>query len=104
MFTRKELARLRVCVFAMNDPDDAELYDKLAGALDSIEARLAPLTKRERDVMELMSSGMQNREIAAALGLKPQTVPPYVAAVLRKTGHKNRKLLIRACALSGAAP
>lgn len=49
-----------------------------------VEARIARLTARERDVMWLAADGRKNREIAAALGLSPRTVEIYKAHMMEK--------------------
>lgn len=50
----------------------------------------AVLTKRQRDVLELMAQGRSNRKIAEALGLAEGTVKVHVAAVLRALNVSNR--------------
>ena len=48
------------------------------------------LSDRERDVLELMSSGSTNPEIAGALHLSKHTVKEHTSAVYRKLGVRNR--------------
>ncbi|MEB3031134.1 ATP-binding protein [[Mycobacterium] nativiensis] len=48
------------------------------------------LTKRQRDVLELMAAGRSDAEIAATLYLSPKTVNTHVCAVLAKLGVHNR--------------
>lgn len=52
--------------------------------------RSAVLTKRQRDVLDLMAQGRSNREIAERLGLAEGTVKVHVAAVLRALNVSNR--------------
>lgn len=52
--------------------------------LRSIELRLGSLTKRERQVMELVVSGRLNKQIAAELGTVEHTVKLHRASVMRK--------------------
>lgn len=49
-----------------------------------------PLTRREREVLALLSKGLSDREIAEALVLARKTVEKHVGAVLRKTGTSSR--------------
>lgn len=44
------------------------------------------LTEREREVMQLLISGVHNRHIAEQLGISPRTVEVHRARVLNKTG------------------
>ena len=49
-----------------------------------------PLTRREREILELMSDGATNRVIAGRLGISRHTVKFHVAAVLAKLGADSR--------------
>jgi LuxR family transcriptional regulator, regulator of acetate metabolism len=49
-----------------------------------------PLTSREREVIELVSSGATNQEIANALIISESTVKSHVKHILRKLGAANR--------------
>ncbi len=48
------------------------------------------LTEREAAVLRLMARGLTNAEIAAALGFGAATAKTHVAAVLAKTGARDR--------------
>ncbi|MGW7417031.1 response regulator [Streptomyces sp. NPDC054863] len=58
------------------------------------EAATAPwvarLTERESSVLRLMAKGLTNAEIAGALGFGAATAKSHVAAVLAKTGARDR--------------
>jgi DNA-binding NarL/FixJ family response regulator len=60
-----------------------------------VENAASPLSRREREVLELIAAGMTNREIAAALHLSPHTVKDLTSAVYRKLGAKNRADAVR---------
>lgn len=49
-----------------------------------------PLTRRECDVLRLLSTGQSNREIAAALHISYETVKEHVQHILRKLGVSDR--------------
>ncbi|HXS85364.1 MAG TPA: AAA family ATPase [Mycobacterium sp.] len=48
------------------------------------------LTKRQRDVLELLAAGHRDAEIAAALYISPKTVNTHVCAIMTKLGVHNR--------------
>jgi len=50
----------------------------------------ADLTKRQREVLELMVVGMNNNEIGEKLFLSPSTVSYHVSEILSKLGASNR--------------
>lgn len=53
------------------------------------------LTGREKDVLDLLSEGLSNAQIAAGLYLSPRTIEKYVTSLLRKTDTNNRAELVR---------
>lgn len=48
------------------------------------------LTPRERDVLELLASGLANKQIATQLGLSPGTIRIHVSNILTKLHVDNR--------------
>lgn len=61
---------------------------------------LGPLTKRENEVLRLVSEGLTNDEIAARLFLSKRTVEHHVSSIFRKLGVSSRAEAI-AVALRG---
>ena len=59
-----------------------------------MEARIGitarPLSPRQREVLDLVSKGRSNKEIAEALYLTPETVKNHVTGLMMKLGVKNR--------------
>ena len=72
--------------------------DRAAALLRSLGVRaarrgpsgVALLTKREREVLEILANGHTNRAIAARLHLSPRTVEHHVQSILSKLGLRNR--------------
>ncbi|MFJ9316261.1 ATP-binding protein [Pimelobacter simplex] len=64
---------------------------KAAGA-ERVPAHLQRLgvTARERDVLELVAAGLQNKQIADRLYLSVRTVETHVARLLQRTGSAER--------------
>jgi len=57
--------------------------------------RLARLTPREREVMDLVIAGRHNREVAALLGISPRTVEVHKARVMEKLEVDSVPQLVR---------
>jgi len=53
------------------------------------------LTKREQEVLDLLTTGLSNGDIGNKLHLSPRTVEKYVSSLLRKTETSNRAELVR---------
>lgn len=72
---------------------------------EEAQRRLATLTDRERQVMELVVAGRPNKQIADALGIAVKTVEVHRARVMEKAGVGSVAELVQAfLAVSGAAP
>ena len=93
-FRREELETLEVLAPAIklaeaylharmgSGPQGTRSFDAWAGGVR--------LTKSERAVAELVVRGLQNREIAALLGVSPLTVRNHLGAVFRKADVTTR--------------
>jgi two-component system, NarL family, response regulator YdfI len=49
-----------------------------------------PLTRREREVLQMLASGLGNKEIATRLAISEHTVKFHVASILGKLGAASR--------------
>jgi DNA-binding NarL/FixJ family response regulator len=56
----------------------------------STDAHILRLTKRQREVLSLLTRGFSNKEIARALGIAEATTKIHLAALLRALGVRNR--------------
>jgi DNA-binding CsgD family transcriptional regulator len=74
-----------------------ELGDRMLGRRPPVpgdEPPIAGLSKREREVTELLTLGYTNPEIAMALGSSVHTVRNQVASIFRKAGASTRAELV----------
>ncbi|PPS67485.1 MULTISPECIES: response regulator [Streptomyces] len=55
---------------------------------------LSGLSERERQVLALVASGLNNAEIADALGLSPLTAKTHVSRIMGKLGARDRAQLV----------
>ena len=69
-----------------------EADSNFPGALASrpLAELLEPLTRREREVLQMLASGLGNKEIATRLTISEHTVKFHVASILGKLGAASR--------------
>jgi two-component system response regulator FixJ len=73
---------------------DAEQRQNL-GEHARIKAHVESLTAREREVLDLMTQGKQNKVIAQDLGVSPRTVEIHRARVMEKMNAQSVAQLVR---------
>jgi two-component system, LuxR family, response regulator FixJ len=67
----------------------------------NIEARLAALSKRERDVLEGLVAGHANKQIAYDLGISARTIENYRANLMLKMQAASLSDLVRMALIAG---
>lgn len=88
--------------------DEDRLVDSIRSAIASaakvksdqdeiadLAVRMAQLSERQRQVLDLVVQGLSNKEIAIALGISHRTVENYRAWVMEKMGAGNLADLVR---------
>jgi NarL family two-component system response regulator YdfI len=60
------------------------------GSSVPVDELLEPLTRREREVLQMLAAGLANKEIAARLAISDHTVKFHVASILGKLGVSTR--------------
>jgi DNA-binding NarL/FixJ family response regulator len=60
------------------------------------------LTRREQQVVQMISRGLTNKEIASQLNLSEQTVKNHIHRMLRKLGASDRLGAVEICRMPGA--
>jgi DNA-binding CsgD family transcriptional regulator len=66
------------------------------------EAGQKPLTKREREVLSLISEGFSNKQGALRMNISPRTFESHRAEAMRKLGARNTADLVRKALLQPA--
>lgn len=99
----------RPCATAhLRDAIAARLADNAAAAAVAaerrrVERRLARLTARERQVLDLIIEGASNKVVAQTLQISPRTVEIYRANIMQKMRAESLPDLIRFTITAGAA-
>ena len=109
-----EAMRAGVTDFLEKPFDDVALIAAVRAALDQqviaepypeererFETMLGALSGREREVLQGVIAGKQNKVIAFELGISPRTVEVYRANVMSKTGAHSLSELVRIALLAG---
>ena len=91
-FQKEELLQAIELAFAF---DQERRQDE--GVLNSIRARVDTLTEREREVMERVTAGLLNKQIAAELNLSEITVKLYRRQVMDKMQANSLAELVKLC-------
>lgn len=103
--------------FLTKPVDASDLLEAMRQALDhhralresqdlraAIEARIATLTPREREVMEALITGAQNKVVADRLAIALKTVKVHRAHIMEKMGVRSVAELLHLCHLVGLEP
>ncbi len=88
--------------------DEERLLDSIHAAIDhgrrrqnevqefkDLKSRVASLSERQRQVMELAARGLSNKEIATRLRISPRTVEIHRAWMMERMGARNVADLVR---------
>ena len=109
-----EAMRLGAVDFLEKPFEDDVLLTSVRSALDrgdrdqkrqaersNIEARLAALSNRERDVLKGLVAGYANKQIAYDLGISPRTIENYRANLMIKMQAGSLSDLVRMALIAG---
>jgi DNA-binding CsgD family transcriptional regulator len=73
-----------------------------AQVMFATESSQKPLTKREREVLSLISEGCSNKQGALRMNISPRTFESHRAEAMRKLGARNTADLVRKALLQPA--
>lgn len=65
-------------------------FEEVSSIGNNAEIIVAVLTKREQQILEYISEGNTNKQIANALSISEQTIKNHVSAILRKLNANDR--------------
>jgi DNA-binding NarL/FixJ family response regulator len=74
---------------------------KQAGVSPSLKKRPESLTNREQEILELIWSGLKNREIGQQLSISVKTVEAHRANMMKKVRVSNTAQLLKAAIQDG---
>ncbi|MBP7973449.1 MAG: response regulator transcription factor [Candidatus Nanopelagicales bacterium] len=76
---------------SMLDPQATEgILRKVRQAAEDVDDPIGDLSKRDRQLLELLGEGLTNREISEKMFLSEKTVKNYVSSLLGKLGVQRR--------------
>lgn len=87
--TSSELLAAIECAMARHD-----VYRRRVSELDLLRARVATLTRRERQVFDLVIRGKVNKQIAVELGSTVRTIKAHRHRVMEKMGAESLAELV----------
>jgi FixJ family two-component response regulator len=86
-------AELRAAIEQGFDRESLRIRHAKTGSGQAL--KLAKLTQREREVLELVGKGLHAKEIAASLGISARTVEVHKARLMAKLEARNVSELVR---------
>ncbi|MFP5315344.1 MAG: LuxR C-terminal-related transcriptional regulator, partial [Actinomycetes bacterium] len=79
---------------------EGDMFDHLLESSEDLP-EIDTFTVRERQVRDMVIQGYADKQIARELGISVKTVEKHVGSLLRKTGARNRTMLV---SIKGPAP
>jgi DNA-binding NarL/FixJ family response regulator len=67
-----------------------ERFDELGAFWEGAEDMFMPLSDREMEILQLITRGMSNKQVALELGISHQTVKNHMTSILRKLAVNDR--------------
>ncbi|WP_020177337.1 chemotaxis protein CheB [Methyloferula stellata] len=100
-FIEKPIGRDELLACVENALEHARDTSKLSTWREEARTRIAGLTLRQHQIMDLILAGHPNKNIAADLGISQRTVENHRATIMMKTGSKSLPALARLAFAAG---
>jgi two-component system CheB/CheR fusion protein len=94
-FIEKPIGRVELLASIDHALEQSRDATKRAAWRENAAHRVAGLTLRQRQIMELVLAGHPNKNIATDLGISQRTVENHRASIMHKTGSKSLPALAR---------
>ena len=94
-FIEKPVGRSELLASVERALEQSRDATKLSAWREDAANRVAGLTPRQRQIMELVLAGHPSKNIAADLGISQRTVENHRASIMKKTGSKSLPALAR---------
>ena len=94
-FIEKPIARLDLLAAVARALDQARDATSSSAWRTRANAKIATLTSRQHEILELVLAGHPSKNIAADLGISQRTVENHRASIMKKTGAKSLPALAR---------
>jgi two-component system CheB/CheR fusion protein len=94
-FIEKPISRTELLASVDHVLERSRDLGKLAAWRDDAASRVAKLTPRERQIMDMVLAGHPSKNIAADLGISQRTVENHRASIMTKTDTKSLPALVR---------
>jgi two-component system CheB/CheR fusion protein len=94
-FIEKPFHHSELCASVERAFEQSRDWGKSLDLREAAAKRIAALTTRQRQIMDLVLAGQLSKNIAADLGISQRTVETHRASIMKKTGAKSLPALAR---------
>ena len=103
-FIEKPVSRTELLNIIDRTIEQSQDSSKLFAWRENATKRVAGLTDRQHEIMDLVLAGHPSKNIAADLGISQRTVENHRAAIMKKTGSKSLPALARLALAANETP
>lgn len=103
-FIEKPVGRSELLASVRRALEQSKDMGKLSAWREHAATRIASLTHRQHEIMDMVLAGHPSKNIAADLGISQRTVENHRASIMKKTGSKSLPALARLALAAAASP